>query len=69
MKDDIKTFLKYAGFRALRTFAQTFISTIGTTAVVLTDVNWKVVLSASLLASVVSIATSVAFGIPEVKEE
>jgi len=57
---------KSASVRALKTVAQTAIATIGTTAVV-SDVNWIVVLSASLLAGLLSMLTSIA-GIPEVKE-
>lgn len=55
---------KAAGIRALKTCAQTFVATIGTAAV-LQDVNWVMVLSASALAGVISLATSVA-GLPEV---
>jgi hypothetical protein len=58
---------KAAGVRAVKTVAQTFVATIGT-ATVLGAVDWQMVLSASLLAGVLSLATSVA-GIPEVKEE
>ena len=58
---------KAAGVRAVKTVAQTFVATIGT-APVLGAVVWQMVLSASLLAGVLSLATSVA-GIPEVKEE
>lgn len=64
-----KKFWKAAGIRAIKTFCQTFVSTVGTTAVVLSDVNWTVVLSASALAGLLSIATSVGFGIPEVENE
>ena len=64
-----KKFWKAAGIRAIKTFCQTFVSTVGTTAVVLSDVNWTVVLSASALAGVLSIATSVGFGVPEVENE
>lgn len=63
-----KKFWKAAGIRALKTFCQTFASTVGTTAVVLSDVNWTVVLSASALAGILSIVTSIGFGIPEVEE-
>lgn len=52
--------------RALKTFAQTAIATIGTTALI-SEVNWLMVLSASALAGVLSILTSLA-GLPEVKE-
>lgn len=55
---------KAAGVRAVKTVAQTFVATIGTAAV-LQDVNWVMVLSASVLSGVISLATSVA-GLPEV---
>ncbi len=63
MKRDWKAWFKWAGIRALKTVAQTAIATIGTTAL-LTEVNWLVVLSASALAGVLSLLTSIA-GIPE----
>lgn len=63
MKRDWKSWIKWAGIRALKTVAQTAIATIGTTAL-LTEVNWLVVLSASALAGVLSLLTSIA-GIPE----
>ncbi len=66
MKNLNKTWLKAAGVRALKTVAQTAIATIGTS-VLLTEVNWLAVLSASALAGVLSLLTSVA-GLPEVKE-
>lgn len=58
---------KKAGVRAIKTVAQTFVATVGTAAV-LQDVNWIMVLSASVLAGILSLATSVA-GIPEVPTE
>lgn len=67
MKRNRKTWLKAAGVRALKTFAQTAVATIGTSAV-LGDVNWIAVGSASALAGILSLLTSVA-GLPEVKEE
>lgn len=54
--------------RAVRTFFQTFISTIGV-AQVLSDVNWQLVFSASILAAVISLATSFVTGLPEVDSE
>jgi hypothetical protein len=58
---------KAAGIRAVKTFFQTFVATIGTSALI-EDVNWKIVLSAAALASVLSLATSLA-GLPELEEE
>lgn len=66
MSDKTNKWLKCASVRAVKTFAQTFVATIGTSAV-LSAVDWKVVLSASVLSAILSIATSVA-GLPEVKE-
>ena len=62
----MKKWLKCAGIRAIKTVAQTAMATIGTSAVI-GDVNWVVVASASALAGVLSILTSVA-GLPELKE-
>lgn len=62
-----KTWLRAAGVRAIKTVAQTAVGTIGASAV-LSEVDWVVVVSASVLAGVVSMLTSVA-GLPEIKEE
>lgn len=64
----MRDWAKAALIRALRTFAQTALATIGTAAV-LSEVNWLIVLSASALAAVLSLLTSVAFGLPEVEPE
>ncbi len=61
------TWLKAAGIRAIKTMAQTAVATIGSSAV-LSAVDWKVVLSASVLAGILSLLTSTA-GLPEVVEE
>ncbi|MGI6262161.1 MAG: holin [Acutalibacteraceae bacterium] len=63
---NLKIWLKAAGVRAVKTIAQTAVATIGTSAV-LGDVNWVMVASASALAGILSLLTSVA-GLPEVKE-
>lgn len=65
-KEKIIKWIKAAGIRALRTVAQTFVATIGTAALI-SEVDWIMVLSASALAGILSLATSVA-GLPELKE-
>lgn len=65
---DMSKFWKAAAIRALRTFCQTAIATIGTTAV-LEEVNWIMVGSSSILAALLSILNSVATGLPEVDEK
>lgn len=65
MNDYMKKWLKAAGVRAVKTVAQTAVATIGT-AVAMGDVNWPLVLSASVLSGVLSLCTSVA-GLPEVE--
>lgn len=66
-KYNFKCWLKAAAVRALKTIAQTAVATIGTTAV-MAEVDWLMVASASLLAGVLSILTSIA-GLPEVETE
>ncbi len=65
MNTNIKSWIKAAGVRAIKTVAQTAVATIGTSAV-LGDVNWAAVVSASVLAGVLSLLTSVA-GLPELE--
>jgi len=61
-----KDFWKAALIRAIKTICQTAVATIGT-AMVITDVNWVHVLSASLLSGILSILTSLSVGLPEVQ--
>ena len=65
LKYNFKDWAKAAGMRAVKTVAQTAVATIGTAAV-MGEVNWVMVASASALAGVVSLLTSVA-GLPELK--
>lgn len=66
-KANMKTWVRAAGVRAVKTVAQAAIAGIGTAAA-MGQVDWKYVLSASVLAGVLSVLTSVA-GLPEIKEE
>ena len=63
----MKEWLKCAGIRAIKTVAQTAVATIGT-AIALGDVNWVLVGSASALAGILSLLTSIA-GLPEIQEK
>lgn len=66
MSNKAEKWIKAAGVRAVKTMAQTFIATIGSAAV-LSAVDWKIVVSATVLAGILSVATSLA-GLPEVEE-
>lgn len=65
----ISDFWKAAGTRAVRTMAQTALATIGTSAAILSDINWLNIVSASILGGILSLLTSVATGLPEIDEK
>lgn len=67
MKEKFLKWLKAAGIRAIKTVAETAVATIGTSAL-LSQVDWKVVVSASVLSGILSLLISVK-GLPELKEE
>ena len=66
MSEKMKNWLKAAGVRAIKTVAQTAVATIGTSAL-MSDINWLMVGSASLVAGILSLLTSIA-GLPELEE-
>ena len=66
MRNNFLKWAKAAGIRALKTAAQTAAATIGTSAV-LSEVDWKIVISSAVLAGILSLLTSAA-GLPEVTE-
>ena len=63
----MKKWIKAAGVRAIKTMAQTAVAIISTS-VIMSEVDWSMVLSASVLAGILSLLTSVA-GLPELKED
>ena len=65
-KEKVIKWLKAAGVRAIKTIAETAIATIGTSAII-SEVNWKIVVSASLLSGILSLLISIK-GLPEIKE-
>ena len=67
MNYNFRDWIKAAGIRAIKTVAQTAVATVGTSAV-LSEVNWVAVVSASLLAGILSLLTSVA-GLPELDKQ
>lgn len=66
MKTKILKWIRAAGVRAIKTVAETAVATIGTTAVI-SEVDWKLVASASLLSGIISLLISIK-GLPELKE-
>lgn len=66
IKNSTASWLKAAGIRAVRTMAQTAVAMIGTSAA-MAQVDWKLVASASALAGILSVLTSLA-GLPEVED-
>lgn len=67
MSEKTKKWIKAAGIRAIKTVAQSAIGVIGAAAV-MGDVNWSMVLSAAVLAGIVSLLTSIA-GLPEIESQ
>lgn len=67
MSNHTKKWLRAATIRAIKTIAQTAIATIGTS-MIISDVNWAMVLSASILSGILSMLTSIA-GLPEVGDQ
>ena len=65
--EKFKKWFAAAGVRALKTIAQTAVATIGTS-IVMSEVNWIAVASASILAGILSLLTSIA-GLPELKDD
>ncbi len=65
MKEKFLKWVKAAGIRAIKTIAETMIATIGTSAVI-SQVDWKLVISASLLSGLLSLLISIK-GLPEIK--
>lgn len=62
-------FAKATAIRAIRTMAQSAIAFIGTTAIILSDINWIHMASAVALSGILSVLTSLATGLPEVDKE
>lgn len=67
-KPFIKKFTQKAGIRAIKTMAQTALGVISTSFVI-SDIDWRITVSASVVAGIVSILTSIVTGLPEVDKE
>ena len=67
-KQFIKNFSQKAGIRAIKTMAQTALGVISTSFVI-SDIDWRITVSASVVAGIVSILTSIVTGLPEVDKE
>ena len=63
----MKKWIKAAGIRALKTMAQSAVAVMSTSAV-LSDINWRMVISSAILAGLLSVCTSIA-GLPELESE
>ena len=68
-KQEVLTFAQASAVRAVRTFAQTAVSLVGTNTMGITQIDWVGVLSGAGLAAVLSLLTSIATGLPEVGED
>ncbi len=67
MNEKSRRWWRAVGVRAVKTVAQTFVAAVGTSAV-MSEVDWGFVVSASILSGILSMATSVATGLPEVEK-
>ena len=67
-KQFIKKFTQKAGIRAIKTMAQTALGVISTSFVI-SDIDWRITVSASVVAGIVYILTSIVTGLPEVDKE
>lgn len=63
-----KEFWKAASIRAIKTFAQAALAATGTTTLI-TAVDWRIVISTAAMSAVISVLTSIAFGLPEVEQK
>lgn len=64
----VKDFIIKAGIRALWTMAESALAVIPTSAILMSDVNWKMVISASILGGILSLIKSIAVGLPELED-